>query len=101
MKIEIEHPATDGLSRQLWVFDTRDCGMVLWEYLEQTRPSTRHKFRGGRWDRSDERRYHSSLPRPTSIPDWVVAEAAWVMRERPISVFIGSYDPESRYGDDV
>ena len=101
MKIEIEHPATDGLSRQLWVFDTRDCGIVLWEYSEQTRPSTRHKFIGGRWDRSDERRYHSSLPRPTSIPDWVVAEAARVMREQPISVFIGWPVSEHKYGGDA
>lgn len=45
-------------------------------YGKQARQTPRHKWRGVEfWHCHDERRYYSRLPRPTSVPDDILAEA--------------------------
>lgn len=88
--IVVERHAEDFKSVRMWEF--RASGgydgvyLTLTRYMEGTRPTRRHKLKGEMWDSSDERSYHSKLPRPTSIPDDVIAEA---MTQLQVKVSIG------------
>jgi hypothetical protein len=90
----------DGeLARRRWTFGLSSAlygnsRMVLNEYAEETRPSTRHrKWIGPKWDAQDERPYNSQLSRPTDVPDWVIKEA---LRQMPVDIFIGWTNLESK-----
>lgn len=71
--VEIRREAEDRLSAKIWLFTTYDKNLVLTSYMEGTRATTRHKYRGKAWSNLDER--SASLPRPTAIPDDVIDEA--------------------------
>jgi len=91
-----------NLDRKVWRFN------AIWEssfldtsikvrllyYGEETRASTRHKWRGDFWDHSDERRYHSKITRPTEIPVDVLADVFRAIREIPVDVYVGFFSAD-------
>lgn len=90
MQITIERENGDGLMVRSWDFDVSGgydgVYLRLTRYTEGTRPTRRHKIKGQQWYSGDERSYCSALPRPTSIPDDVIAEA---MSKIEVKVAIG------------
>ena len=61
--------------REMYRFDFRGAlGARLVFYAKQSRATSRHKWVGPFWDSSDERSYHSALPRPGDIPTRVMVE---------------------------
>lgn len=100
MRVEIEHNVSDDkLSRELWEFKIETGYIKLEAFYIQSRPSTRHKFKGQKWDSMDERRYNSALSRPLSIPENVLLDAkkAWADAIGSVPIFIGWISEESRY----
>ncbi len=98
----IEISRGTDLERKVWKFHAAWDGgysskgplplsLRLVYYGEETRASTRHKRRGEFWDVGDERRYHSKIERPKSIPADVLADALRVVRETPVEVYVGFY----------
>ncbi len=90
----------DGeLARRRWSFSQSgalygNTQLVLKEYAEETRESkSKRRWRDNKWDSFDERHYHSKLPRPTEVPDWVMRDA---IRQLPVDVFIGWTNMESK-----
>ncbi len=84
--IVVDVKSADGLRRKVWEFlvshqytpglSYARRFLTLTRYAEETRPSTRHKFRRVKqWDAMDERSYNSDLKRPAEIPQWVVDRA--------------------------
>lgn len=98
MKIEVSRENQDRLSRKFWVFDYDSVQLRLLSYHEQERATTRHKFKGPKWDYMDERPYYSKLDRPTEIPADILAEAKASILDHPIAVHIGWTNDESRIG---
>ena len=89
--IDIEEVSADNLKRTLWSFSSHDSGgthyLRLTRLAIEARASTRHKFRpDALWDSMDERYYHSNLPRPASIPQWVAEEALAAMPKPVITI---------------
>lgn len=75
VRIEVDRPAPDMLSRKLWRFEFGfDYGLMLRMYTEQRRETKRHHWRGPRWD-TYARERDQGLPAPTEIPESVIAEA--------------------------
>lgn len=94
MQINVQRLSGDKLRRQYWRFDYVAMCLRLTFYAEQCRETTRHKWTGPFWSYMDERPYHSKLPRPSSIPQWVVDDA---IRQIPRpGVFIGWLNDEMR-----
>ena len=71
--VEIRREAEDRLSAKIWKFSIYNGNLVLTSYMDGTRATTRHKYRGKAWTSFDER--SASLPRPIAIPDDVIDEA--------------------------
>jgi hypothetical protein len=95
--ITVERASEDGLSARVWQFRTHSdllgaLYLNLIRYAEGTRKTRRHKLAGEQWESNDERYYNSKLPRPTSIPDDVIAEA---MQKMLVKVSIGWTRQES------
>ena len=89
------------LERKLWRFTPSydyegRPSLRLCSYHEQTRKSKRHKFSGSQWSYADERKYCSSLYRPTEIPPDVLAEAVsnLVDLAKNPAIYIGWMTPE-------
>jgi hypothetical protein len=82
--IEVKREAEDRLSAKIWWFTTHSGHLVLRSYMDGSRATTRHKYRGKAWSNCDER--SASLPRPTDIPDDVIDEAILHIK---IDVYIG------------
>lgn len=97
MRVEVAIPNPDDpLQREVWVFRSDSCNMILDTYARQSRQSNRHKWKGDLWNSFDERRYSggSNLPRPTEIPAEVI-EAAYVEHDRMMRggrLYIGWHD---------
>lgn len=89
MMIEVEAISEDGLRRRVWRFGYGSGHfLTLTRYADEDRASPRHKFRAiAQWDAMDERTYHSQLPRPQYLPEWVVSEA--MAKLPPPTVTIG------------
>jgi len=96
MRFEIELVSADKLTRKLWVFNSRYNEIVLEQYHEQARATTRHKFKGPLWSSMDERSYYSKLGRPKGLPDWVRAEAEKRARDVETVFYVGWFNEESR-----
>jgi len=76
MHIAVERQSLDGLTRDLWVFDTNVDMLRLTSFHEQVRSRKAGRFKTeAKWDAHDERSYNSSLQRPTDIPEDVVLDA--------------------------
>ena len=73
--IKVERKSDDGLTRKLWCFQFQGKKCRLTSYHEQTRSTSRHGWKGPKWDHSDERRYNSQMPRPQTVPLDVIQEA--------------------------
>lgn len=105
-RIEISHNATP-LTRELYVFEHNawERGTRLASYAQQTRATTRHKFKGPAWNSSDERRYPngSQLPRPMEIPGEVLESLKKELIDEVLSMtlFIGWYNPLHVYKDNL
>ena len=101
----IEGSRGTALERKVWKFNCKwddgywreSCPISarLVYYGEETRATSRHKWRGEFWDSDDERRYHSRLKRPTEIPPDVLAEVIKRIREVPVEVYMGRFNAES------
>lgn len=104
--IEISHNATP-LTRELYVFDHnawhRGTRLVL--YAQQTRETTRHKFKGPAWNSDDERRYSngSQLDRPTKIPTEVLEKlkAALINDVLSMTLYVGWFNEKHVYRKDL
>lgn len=103
MKTQIKRRSEDNLSQQVWQFDVElDWGgsfrVVLVWYGIMRRSTPRGAFRSAqnreRWDRSEERRHHSGLPRPTDIPQDVLDELRELIRSLSLRVHIGWHNNE-------
>lgn len=105
-RIEILHNATP-LSRELYVFDHNawQRGTRLVTYAQQTRETTRHKFKGPAWNSDDERRYSngSQLARPTAIPGEVLESLKKELIDEVLSMtlFVGWFNPNNVYKDNL
>lgn len=105
-KIAILHKETP-LSRDLYVFDHNawQRGTRLVTYAQQTRETTRHKFKGPAWNSDDERRYNggSQLPRPTEIPVTVLAELRERLKHEVLSMqlYVGWFHPDHVLKDNL
>jgi len=99
MHIEIvNNLSDDALSRELWCFIILQGHIKLDSYHRQTRPSTRHKFKGPKWDSVDERSYNSALSRPLIIPPHIqkVARDAWAEEFGTVPIYIGWLNEDCR-----
>lgn len=96
--IEVVRKSDNGLEAEIWRFDSFRGWFVLREYMRGSRETTRHKFRGPKWDSSDERRPNSQLERPTEIPADVVEEAHALHHQKHIPVTIGWSGNSCRIG---
>lgn len=65
--------------------------LVLQQYAEESRETKRHGWKGLKWSSHDERKYYSSLDRPTEIPVWVYEQAA---KDITLKVAVGWVSPE-------
>ncbi|AFH19758.1 hypothetical protein F406_gp057 [Agrobacterium phage 7-7-1] len=105
-RIEISHNATP-LSRELYVFDHNawQRGTRLVSYAQQTRATTRHKFKGPVWDSNDERIYMngSQLARPTEIPGEVLESLKKELIDEVLSMtlFVGWFNEKHVYKDNL
>jgi len=100
MSITVRKMSDDKLSCEVWRFYGNIDLMVLEFYGQQTRASTRHKWVGPFWDRSDERRYHSRLDRPEHIPDWVMQDALQQRAAQDVKFYIGFTNQECYFCTD-
>jgi hypothetical protein len=101
MAISIYRAAADGLSRQRWdfniglVFGGSEASLRLIRYAIERRAQPKRRYSGAgpadRWGSDDERGYTSGLPRPTSVPAEVLAEARATVQFR---YFIGWTTPD-------
>jgi hypothetical protein len=105
-RIEISHNATP-LSRELYVFDHHAWyrGTRLAIYAQQTRETTRHKFKGPAWKSDDERIYMngSQLVRPTEIPAEVLEKLKKELIDEVLSMklYMGWFNPDHVYKDNL
>jgi hypothetical protein len=104
-QVEIFRRAEDGLSRQKWGFHLRvphsgdaTVQIALVFYGVERRKTARGVFSKAvvkeRWWATDERQYMSGLPRPTEIPDDVLAEAKASLT---FEIYFGFYNETCRY----
>jgi hypothetical protein len=86
MKVNVDIVSDDNLSCKSYSFyanvDTARPTLTLNSFEEQTRPSTRHKFRvtGGNWNRLRKR--VCNIEKPESIPSYVLDEAKRIFIEQ-------------------
>lgn len=105
-RIEISHNETP-LSRELYVFEHNawERGTRLVTYAQQTRETTRHKFKGPAWNSNDERIYMngSQLVRPTEIPAEVLEKLKKELIDEVLSMklYMGWYNPKHVYRKDL
>jgi hypothetical protein len=87
--------AADGLSRERWDFragmaHSDEAWMILVGYSVERRKQAKGRFSkatpADRWLSSDERSYNSGLPRPTTVPPWVLLD---VQKQVAFRFYIG------------
>lgn len=102
MKTQIKRRSEDNLSQQVWQFDISlnrgSLAVILVWYGTMRRSTPRGTFRSAEkqelWDRFDERRHHSGLPRPTDIPQDVLDELRELIRSLSLHVYVGWYNAD-------